>query len=188
MLPEVLKRRYVAIPGTSVYVPALEPFIAIGGYLPYDVVFVVGFNGVESPVEEVKYSRRPDGGAPVTATVIRSLRLEPLVKQAISENRTAFRRVSDTQVERVTPDERQRIYVPAMERSRGESRRRITDEDLKGVANVYLRALAELKNPTKAVQEEMKLPNRNTAKKWVQASRRAGFLSPALGERRGGAN
>jgi len=187
MAAEDLEKRFIPIKGTDVYVPARESFYAAGGELPYDIAFVVGFDGIESPLEEVRYSRRPDGGEPVTATKIRTVRLDPLVNQAIGEHRTAYRRQSETLIVRVSPAERQTVYLAAMERSRGESRRRIGDEDLKRTADVYMRALAERSNPTKAVQDQLRLPNRNVAKKWVQRARKAGYLSPAPTERRAGA-
>jgi hypothetical protein len=185
--PENLESDYVRIRESSLMVPRREAFAAAGGDLPYDVIFIVGFDGIESPVEDVRYLRRPNG-PPVTSTLIRTVRIDPLVKQAISEYRTAYRRKSDTLLVWVGPDERQSVYLTAMDRSVGESRRRITDSDLRRVAKVYLHALADRVNPTEAVEKELRLPNRNTAKKWVQASRRAAFLPPALGERRGGAN
>ena len=186
MLPDALEKAFIPIRGTDVHVPSRESFFAAGGELPYDIAFVVGFDGVESPLVEVRFTRRPDDGPPLSATMMRTVRLEPLVNQAISEYRTAFRRVSETRVERVSPVERQTVYVTAMERSRGESRRRIGEDSLKRTADIYMRALAERSSPTKAVQEQLRLPNRNVAKKWVKSARKAGYLPPAPGERRAG--
>ena len=44
---------------------------AFGGDLPYDVIFVVRYNGVVSSMDEVRYLVRPDRDIPVSTTNIR---------------------------------------------------------------------------------------------------------------------
>jgi len=184
---EALESEFKAIKGTDLLVPAREVFLAFGGDLTFDVTMIIGFDGTSSPLLEVRHALRPDVGRPVTATSIRATRIDELVKKAISENRTAYRKTSATTMMMVSSEERESIYLAAMRGALGETRRRISNDQLQTVANVYRMAINDRKNPTEAVEKAMGLPNRNMAKKWVQKSRAAGFLPPALGERRGGA-
>ena len=181
-----LEEKFVLITGTDLWVPRREAYVAFGGDLVFDVVFEVGFDGVQSPVNEVRYRIRPDRRQPVTPALIRTVRLDSLVRRAISENRTAYRRVSEQKLVSVSPDVRLAVYMKAVKRAAGESRRRTPDGELPRAADAYLRAIAERRHPTKAVQEELGLPNRNTAKKRVQSARAEGLLPPAPGPRRGG--
>ena len=181
-----LERTCVLIRGTDLWVPAREAYIAFGGDLIYDVVFEVGFDGVQSPVTEVRYRQRPDRPKPVTQALIRTIRLDALVRRAISENRTAYRRSAPHRLVSVSPEERQAVYLPVIGMAVGEARRRIPDSELQRVAEIYIRAMSELRKPTKAVQEELRLPSRDAAKKRVMKARARGFLPPAPGPRRGG--
>ena len=179
---------YVEVKDTDLVLPRRAAFVAYGGELAYDVVFVVLFDGVASTLGEVRYSVRPDRGTPVSTTNLRTIPLERLMRRAVDENRIAYRRDGPGAVWRVDNDERETHFAPTMKRSANQSRRRISDDQLKTVAEVYRRAYADGSSPTKAVQEQLRLPNRNVAKKWVQRARDVGYLSPALGERRGGAS
>ena len=186
MMSEELEKAFVQIKGTALWVPAREAYIAFGGDLVYDVVFEVAFDGVQSPVREVRYRQRPDRPKPVTSALIRTVRLDALVKRAISENRTAYRRMSPQLMVSVSPEERQAAYMPTIGKALGEARRRIPDSEYERAAEIYLRALSERRDPTKAVQAELRLSSRDAAKKRVQKARALGHLSPAPGERRGG--
>lgn len=65
-------------------------------------------------------------------------------------------------------------------------KRRIGDDHLREVADVYRQAVTEgRRNPTKAVGEELGL-NRSTAGKHVQRARERDFLGPAPGPMRAG--
>jgi hypothetical protein len=73
-------------------------------------------------------------------------------------------------------------YVPAYRRARSQEKRpsrRIPDEDLIRVAEVYRRALALGQPPTAEVERELKLRSRAQAARWVSKARRAHFLGPA---------
>ena len=181
-----LRNLYVLMNNTDLWVPKREAFIAYGGDLIYDVVLEVGFDGIESPLLEVRYRRRPDLNKAITSTSIRSIHLEPLIRRAISECRTAYRIVEEGRLWRVSPQDRRAIYLPAITNAKRHSRRYVTDTDLERVAQIYVRAVGDRRNPTKAVEEELGLSNRNVAKKRVQMAREGGFLPPSLGERRGG--
>ena len=186
MSSELMNEQFVLIRGTDLWVPRREAYIAFGGELPYDVVFEVGFDGVHSPVREVRFRQRPDRPLPVTSALIRTVRLDSLVRRAISENRRAYRLNSEEMLVSVSPEERLTVNLAVAKNRVGEARRRIPDSDLQRVADIYLRAIAERRHPTKAVQDELRLRNRNTAKKWVQRARAEGLLPPAPGPRRGG--
>lgn len=73
-------------------------------------------------------------------------------------------------------------HVPAYRRARSrekKSSRRIPDEDLVRVAEVYREALRLGKPPTAAVERELRLRTRAQAARWVAKARSAGFLGPA---------
>ena len=183
---EDFHRHYVQMADNDLWVPAREAFLAYGGDLIYDVIMVVGFDGVHSPLLEVRYLVRPDIQKPISTTLTRSIRLDPLLRRAISECRSAYRLVEDNHVTWVSPQERQAVYLPAIKRGRGESRRYVKDRELERVAEIYRRAIGDRRSPTKAVEDELRLPNRNVAKKRVHMARARGFLPPSPGERRGG--
>ncbi len=60
MSPEGVKHELTPVLGSDLLVPTRETFVAYGGDLPFDVVFVVGFDGVQSRVLSVRYLVRPD--------------------------------------------------------------------------------------------------------------------------------
>jgi len=186
MSPDEMERTFVVITGTDLWVPRREAYIAFGGELPYDVVFEVGFDGVQSPLREVRLRQRPDRPQPVTSALIRTVKVDSLVRKAISENRTAYRQRPDGMLVSVSPEERLTINVGIVKNKVGEARRRVPVGELRRAADIYLRAIAERRSPTKAVEDELRLPNRNTAKKRVERARAEGFLPPAPGPRRGG--
>jgi hypothetical protein len=186
VLPEAFDRDYVAVGGTDLWLPRRGAFLAFGGDLHYDIVFVVHFDGVASTLGEVRYSVRPDKKIPVSTTRIRTIPLEPLLRRAVDECRIAYRKVGPAEIWRVSPEDRQTQFVPVMKRAASETRRRITDEQLQQVADIYQLALSEGIHPTKAVHEQLGLPSGNTAKKWVAKARAKGFLAPAPGQRRAG--
>lgn len=184
--PTEVAEGYERVRGSDFLVARIEPFVAFGGDLPFDVVFVVGFDGVQSPLLDVRFSVRPDRMEAVTATRIRVIPLDALVQEAVMEHRAVFREVSPGELHAVSDSARHNVYVEAMAASRFASRRRISDDDLRRVAEVYRLAVARRQPPTSAVREELRLSNRNVARKWVQRARQEGFLEPAPGERRGG--
>jgi|SRR5665213_2776130 len=181
-----LERTFVPMSGTELWVPAREAYVAFGGDLAFDVVMEIGFDGVRSPLREVRYRQRPDKPQSVTSVLIRTIRLDALVRRAISENRTAYRRISDQEMVSVSPEERIAIFGFASRELERTSPRRPSDKQLQRVVEVYLRAISERRSPTKAVEDELRLPSRDAAKKLVQKARAEGLLPPAPGPRRGG--
>jgi hypothetical protein len=183
--PEIVADEYKKVPGTDFLVRKQETFLAYGGELPFDVLMTIGFDGVESPLLDVRFMVRPDRQFPVTATRARLVPLDALVREATLQHRSVYRESKPGHLRAVSTEERQASYALVVESGRFASRRRISDEDLRSVAEVY-RLFGTSGSPTAAVQQELNLPNRNVAKKWVQRARERGFLEPAQGERRGG--
>ena len=64
------------------------------------------------------------------------------------------------------------------------AKRRLTDEDLREVAEVYGQALAEKGNPTQAVADHFFIA-RSTAGNRVMKARKRGFLKPTTPGRAG---
>jgi len=188
MSPERVKHELTPVLESDLLVPTRERFVAYGGDLPFDVVFVVGFDGVQSRVLSVRYLVRPDREDPIRASRLRQIPLEGLVQAAITERRSVFREVApgDLRLRAVSDEERRKVYESAVGSGQYAARWRISDEDLKRTAEVYRFAVANGQPPTAAVERELSLRNRNTAKKWVQGARRVGLLPPPPKERQGG--
>src|SRR5277367_6283912 len=58
-LPGGLDGDFVALRGTEVFIPTRQAFVVAGGDLPYDVTLIIGFDGAESSLLEVRYETRP---------------------------------------------------------------------------------------------------------------------------------
>lgn len=71
-----------------------------------------------------------------------------------------------------------RAFVAARDAERRNARRRITDEELRTVADVYRRAVASGRSTTVALQVELGLTP-DQARQRVVKARRAGYLEPA---------
>ncbi len=179
-----LAASFVRMEGTDLELPRRQAFVAFGGDLPFDVLFIIDFDGRVSTLSEVRFRQRPDRPLSVSTTTMRGIQLQSLVDRAL-KIRTAFRRVSDNEVRRATTDEERRAYLRATQNGRGESRRRVPDDELRQVAAHY-RVASMGRDPTRAVQEALGYPTRDIAKKRVRSARKLGFLEPAPGERRGG--
>jgi hypothetical protein len=186
MVPEEVIDEYEHVRGSDFLVARRSPVIAFGGELPFDVLLIIGFDGITSPLLDVRFMARWDTEEPVTSTRIRQVPIDQLAQEAIRNHRLVFREVQPGHLQVVLEQDRRVAYLAAMDSDRYASRRRILDADLLSVAEAYRVAVAESKPPTAAVEQQLGLPNRNVAKKWVQRARSAGFLEPAPGPRRGG--
>src|ERR1035441_3152550 len=91
LLAKDLEENYVLMAGTDLWVPARQLFVAIGGDLIFDVVLDVGFDGRRSWLREVAFRERPDFDVHVSSTLIRKIRLDPLVRRPLSEKRNPYR-------------------------------------------------------------------------------------------------
>ncbi len=184
--PEEIEANFVRLRGSQYLVARRYGFVAFGGELPYDMLGVLGFDGVESPLVEVRFLCRPDRSVPITASRIRAVPIDRIVQIVIESKRTVFREKEPGFLVKVSDEDRSAVYGGTAAGSRFASRRRISDEELQQTADAYRFAVAQRQPPTAAVQRELRLPNRNVAQKWVQRARRMGYLEPAPGERQGG--
>lgn len=187
MFPKAERVKYTQVERSECFIRSKEPFVAYGGELPFDVLFLLGFDGVESPVLDVRFTVRPDRPLPVTAARLREIPLQKLVSMAIADHRAIFRRIGPGKFVRASGEEHRRLYTADLEQPMPyTTRRRISDEDMQRVTEVYRLAVANRERPTEAVERDLGLLNRNMAKKWVERARRLGYLEPAPGERKAG--
>lgn len=158
---------------------------ALGGDLPYDVLLRLTFDGMSTRCAEVRFVERPDRQQVISVSGIRGVPLGSLIARALHSNPVVYREREGEQVASfVTTESQERRRV--RDRVQNAAHRRTPDEDLEKVAEVYEQAVLDGRPPTAAVERALRLTNRNQAKKWVSRARRAGFLPPAPGERRGG--
>jgi hypothetical protein len=83
-------------------------------------------------------------------------------------------------------DEEHEQYLRARRREERAGLRRVTDDDLRRVAEAYRAALSAGQPPTFEVQRALRLNTRGQAARWVEKARDAGFLGLAPGWRRAG--
>lgn len=145
----------------------------------------------------VKITAHPDG-AEITRTDLRSLRLEDLLEYAVSAVGNRVRQVGPRgetfqcigkfgpevwRLEHVEDDAGQRHLMKATRTARSEARRRkMTDDVLRDVAEVYRKHVAD--TPTAAVADYLDRSLR-TASLYVQRARAKGFLGAAITGRAG---
>ena len=79
-------------------------------------------------------------------------------------------------------DQERRVTAKAVARARARSRRKVTDEVLRQVADVYRANVND--RPTQAVRERFGMP-RSTAALYVRRARDAGHLGAALNGKAG---
>ena len=174
----------------------------------YELVYELDKNGRVAPLE---FRVRGIGGAPITAAAIRAF---PFGTKA-TEHRPSREAVISGIVDRqdhgwaafdegweTVPRDRP-PYIAAQQLREALSastetpprrggRPRLTDEKLQEVAEVYRDAwLQGSSSPVQAVNEHFDRRDDmrwaySTVRKWVQAARQRGFLSPAIQERRPG--
>lgn len=173
----------VRVSGTDMWVHSRDWIGVTGTDLPYGVVFGLDFDGTERQCAEVRLFQYR-GGPTVTATLLRSMPIDRWKRRALE---LTPRRFFDADGNRLR--DRSGYLEPyrnVVRREARSNRRRTPDSELERVATVYRQALADGDHPTAAVERALRLPNRNTAKKWVQRAREGGFLEPAPAPRVGG--
>jgi hypothetical protein len=141
------------------------------------VILEVDNTGPEPACVEVRAKRRSNG-PPVTGTTLRGVRLGTYLREGTE---MAAAPVVDRDV-MMTVYPADDEHIPAYRRARGQEKqpsRRIPDETLARVAEVYRRALGLGQPPTAAVERELKLRSRAQAARWVAKARSAKLLGPA---------
>lgn len=126
----------------------------------------------------------------VTAEVLRRVSLGRLVKEAVAETASHFEFRGTTSAGAskfvMFSDAGKEIYAATLDRVGHGAR--LTDRDLKEVADLYRAAVASgSRSPTREVAERKHVA-RSTAARWVSRARGKGFLGPPIrgrgGERR----
>lgn len=186
MHPEDIDADFARVGRSEFLVARQTPFVVYGGDLPFDVLLVVGFDGVNSPLLDLRLMSRWDTAEPVTSTRLRKVPVDQLVREAVTNHRPVFRQESPGVLVIVQDEEQRSAYVTAVTDERNSSRRRTNEDELVHVAWVYRLAVLKSMPPTRAVQDALHLPNRNIARKMVERARAKGYLEPAVGPRRGG--
>lgn len=181
---ELRQNDMTQVAGTEMWIQSKQWLTIVGGSLPCIVQLLIEFDGKTSRCLEVRCSTRRSEDR-VTATVFRQIPVDDLQRAATQEITRFYRQDSEGRFFS-TPfthgtDAETRQHAHAR-------RRRISVDDLEAAAAVYLRAIASGQHPTAAVERELGLANRNTAKKRVQQARTAGLLGPSIGERQAGAS
>lgn len=184
---EDIDARFVRLRGSDLLIPRRAVFVAFGGRLEYDLLFIVGFDGTRSPLHDVRYIQRPERSAkPVASSRIRNVPLDALVREAISSKRVVYRRIAPDAIRWVSDEEKEAVNDVAGRATRYTARSSATGGQLQLVAEEYRMAIARGEYPTKRVQTALNLPSRDVAAKWVQKARAANLLPPAPGERKSG--
>jgi hypothetical protein len=129
-----------------------------------------------------------EGGTPVTSDGMRRLPLARLIRDLMAEPpRLIMKRQGESLVP-VTPGDESfeddlAAYLQERRKAERKGRRRVTDEDLQRVADVYRKALHDTQPPGLAVQRVLKLRTPEQARRWISKAREAGFLGEAPGPR-----
>lgn len=144
-------------------------------YRGYDVEVTVAFDGSRYVVRRIAIEQR-DGGPPVTTEAMRDIPVTGLMRYLMSsalrrETKHADGSSTLEQLDDWTADHVTR-YGP-------------TDEALTVLAQMYRLAYVCGERPTKAVQDNLKLP-RSTAGRWIALARERGILGAAEGPGKAG--
>jgi hypothetical protein len=174
----------VELEGTDLLLPMYQWVYALGGDLPVDILLRLDFDGSNTTCGELRFLKRPDRPAPMSATNLRRVPLDSLMRAA-SDRRTTYTLRGGTPIA-IFGDGIKDEYRQGLAELARRERQRTPDSDLERAAAVYRSAAAAGEPPTAAVERELRLKTRDQAKKWVQRARRAGYLPPATGERVGG--
>lgn len=189
--PKQIEKDYVRVRGSDFFVRRMSTYAAFGGRLEYDLIFIIGCDGVRSGLMDVRYMQRPEPKAkPITATRLRAVPLDRLVKEAMTTHRAVFRRPEPDLVVLVRDEaERSGVNATSLDARRYTARTSASDEQLQRVADEYRLAVAHGdRYPTKHVQIALELPTRDIAAKWVARARRDGLIPPAPRRGQGGFN
>lgn len=156
--------------------------------LPYLVSLVVENVGAEPHCCDLHVLARP-GGPPVTSENLRRLPVAELVRRVVAEQDVWVSETGDFPWTLLDPasgadpagrDRREfDAYLRARLREEAKGRRRITDDDLRRVADAYRLAMAQGNPPTQEVRAAMHLRTDAQAARWVMRARQEGFLGEA---------
>ena len=137
MAPDRVAEEFVRVRNLDFLVRRVEPFVAYGGDLPFDVLLVIGFDGVLSPLLDLRFMVRWDREEPVTPTRTREVPVDELVREAIVHHRSIFQEREPGQLFVVSDGARRAQYAAAADSGRYEARRRISDTELRHVVQSY---------------------------------------------------
>ncbi len=125
--------------------------------------------------------RSSEGGREVLSSDLRGVKLEDLLELAVVQVALALRQPEDGEavgaLSMITTEEERRQTLSQTRGVRREARRRVTDDLLREVAQVYRDNVDD--NPTAAVQRHTGRSHR-TAALYVQQAREAGFLGASV--------
>ncbi len=123
-----------------------------------------------------------DGGPPLTASFLRTLPLDRIIRELVDEAAVRLDRLFDPLSQRELE-----AWLPATGSIRGredlrETRRggrgiKLPDSDLRRAVSIYRKALRSGKPPTKAVADEMHI-SRSTAGRWIFEARKRHLMGP----------
>jgi len=134
-------------------------------------------------MEEIGASSGPG----ITSALLRTIRVRELTESVAS--RALPLRVTEGGVHSLRAGEHfaedRRAYLRARRKEEARGRRRLTDDDLRRVAEAYRRALP-IEPTAGAVRRDLRLGNEAQARRWIKRARDEGFLGPAPGRRQKG--
>lgn len=155
----------------------------------YDVSMVARYEAGRRHCTELTVRARL-GGRWVTSDGLRGLPVARMLREAEWQQPHLLRRPgASSRYGSGEGDSRAKgnaAYQRARRNAERQGRRRITDEDLRRVAEVYRSAGSTGRPPTAAVEHELHLRTRAQAARWVRRAREEGFLNPAPGPRQQG--
>jgi hypothetical protein len=156
--------------------------------LPCLVSLVVENVGAEPHCCELHVMARP-GGEPVTGETLRRVPVADLVGRVVAaqpvwvrtDDPDTWQLLDSTGDLDLTGQDRSELnaYVRARRRDEVKGRRRISDDDLRRVAEAYRAALARGSAPTQEVRSVLRLRTDAQAARWVMRARQEGFLGEA---------
>ncbi|TYK50579.1 hypothetical protein [Actinomadura decatromicini] len=160
---------------TVTYVPRSGSADPIGFEIHFEVI-----DGAPQS-REVRILATP-GNREVRNADLRAIPVEEITEQVAAQLAVQYR--TDEQGNRrrvarfILTEDGQREGITAVRTARRQVRRRVTNEILRQVAEVYRENLAHA--PVRAVAEHFDLGSDRTARRWVQQARAAGHLGSAV--------
>jgi hypothetical protein len=185
---------YKLLPGHSV-ARRLGDFVVLGRFsfevddpdVPFLLVLKVDSSGPVAKCTELRCTERP-GGDGITTDGLRKARLATYLRAGCNIFVANHGGEEDGYINADLPvsDEEFQTYLRQRRREERQGRRRITDGDLRRLADTYRQALALGLAPTAEVERVLRLRSRAQAARWVSKAREAGFLRAAPGPRQAG--
>ena len=154
-------------------------FLWVGWQAEYGTALRVCIDRGEPICDWVSVRRRP-GGRSVSAAQLRKLGLPRLIRAAVERagGRIDLQSGAFTPAVLLEADQREQFSRALGEGQRKPRRgKRLQDDELRQVADVYRSAFELGRPPTAAVQDEFRIAY-PTAGRWVMEARRRGFLPP----------